>query len=238
MAAKVSAPAGKKTVGVGKRMCASATSEQHRVAEEASSQLTGILLLVGQGDAVAFEQLYRLTAGKLMGVSFRMCRDRAAAEDILQDVYLRVWNRASSFDPARGSAIAWLAMIARNRAIDWLRMKSVQISEGSDEGLQIADGLPLALDCMIVSSDHLTLVACLNGLEDRQRDAIKAAFYGGATYADIARRQGVPLGTVKSWVRRGMIQLKTVMEVDALQTADRDISLPTGSNEKLECTSA
>lgn len=195
------------------------TTEQHRDAVEARARLTGVLIRVGQGDAAAFKQLYTLTAAKLLGISLRMCGDRAAAEDILQDVYLRVWNRASSFDPARGSAIAWLAMIARNQSIDWLRRKSNQVGEDSEEGLQIADGLPLALDCMIVSADYLILVACLNKLEERQRVAIRAAFYDGATYADIARRQGVPLGTVKSWVRRGMIRLKTGMHVDAVPTA-------------------
>ena len=231
--------ASRKPIGQGDRTDASTPSQDNgQVAVEARARLTCVLMRVGQGDAVAFEQLYRITASKLMSISFRMCRDRAAAEDILQDVYLRVWNRASSFDPARGSAIAWLAMIARNRAIDWLRLKSVQISEESDEGLQIADGLPLALDCMIISSDHLTLVACLDKLEERQRDAIRAAFYSDDTYADIARRHGVPLGTVKSWIRRGMIRLKTGIDGDALQTANRDISSPTRVNEMLERTSA
>ena len=186
---------------------------------EASARLTYVLVSVGRGDVVAFEQLYRLTARKLMGISLRMCCDRTVAEDILQDVYLRVWKSASSFDPLRGSAIAWLSTIARNRSIDWLRTRSTLIEGDSEEALNIADGLPSAVDCMIVSADHILLSSCLDNLQEREREAIRAAFYGGASYADIARKRGVPLGTVKSWIRRGMLRLKTGLDVDAVPMA-------------------
>ncbi len=189
---------------------------------EASTRLTGVLISVGRGDVVAFEQLYRLTSRKLMGVSLRMCCDRTVAEDILQDVYLRVWKRASSFDPSRGSAIAWLSTIARNLSIDWLRAKSNWIAGDSEQALKIADELPLVVDRIIASADHLLLASCLDQLQEREREAIKAAFYGGASYADIARMRGVPLGTVKSWIRRGMIRLRAGLEVDAVP-----ISTPT-----------
>lgn len=183
----------------------------------ARERLTTVLIRAGQADAFAFEELYRLTARKLLGVSLRICGDRTAAEDVLQDVYLRVWHQASLFDPSRGSAFSWLSTITRNRSIDWLRIRASQVSGPFDDGAHVPDNLPLALDCMIASSDKLILAKCLSKLDDRQREAIKAAFYGGITYADIAHNQGVPLGTVKSWIRRGLIRLKVEIEVYAIQ---------------------
>ncbi len=190
-------------------MTAHASRNPDKIADaEARERLNFILVRTGGSDAAAFEELYRLTAAKLLGVSLRICGDRAAAEDVLQEVYLRVWHRASTFDPSRGSAIAWLVMIARNRSIDWIRARPPHACHDADVTASIVDGTPLAVDGLIACSEHEAVLACIANLEGRQRDAIRAAFHEGATYAEIARRHGVALGTAKSWVRRGLLRVK------------------------------
>ena len=181
-------------------------------ADIARATLTEALVRTGAEDRVAFRQLYDLTSAKLFGIVFRICADRQAAEDVLHEVYLLVWRRAGAFEPGRSSPITWLATIARNRAIDWRRAQAGRQFVAADVIADLPDAAPLASDLLEAQGESARLHGCLGTLEERQRVAIRTAFFDGVTYAELAERQGVPLGTMKSWVRRGLAGLKRCLE--------------------------
>ncbi|MGY4395617.1 RNA polymerase sigma factor (sigma-70 family) [Sphingomonas sp. UYAg733] len=186
--------------------------EPASVADDARARLVEILVRTGDEDRAAFRDLYSLTSAKLFGVCLRICGERQAAEDVLHDVYLTIWKRAGAYEPSRASPITWLATIARNRAIDWRRAQTIRRSTPLDAAPPIADAAPLASDTMVSDQEAHRLHRCLDALEDRQRLAIRTAFFDGVTYADLAEREEVPLGTMKSWVRRGLMKLKECLE--------------------------
>ena len=194
------------------RAFASRSGVSVSAADAARATLTEALVRTGAEDRDAFRQLYDLTSAKLLGICLRICVDRQAAEDVLHDVYLTVWRRAGAFEPGRASPITWLATIARNRAIDWRRAQGGRQFAPVDEIAELPDSAPLASDLLEEAGEAGRLHGCLQGLEDRQRAAIRTAFFDGVTYAELAERQGVPLGTMKSWVRRGLAGLKRCLE--------------------------
>ena len=181
-------------------------------ASAARAQLVEVLLRVGQEDRAALSTLYTLTSAKLFGICLRICGERQAAEDVLQEVYLIVWKRAGGYEPGRASPITWLATIARNRAIDWRRAQGTRAMAAIDDAMLIADDRPLATDIMLAAEADGRLHLCLDQLEEKPRLAIRTAFFDGVTYAELATRLGVPLGTMKSWVRRGLARLKECVE--------------------------
>jgi len=180
--------------------------------DDARLRLNEALIRTGAEDRAAFRDVYRLTAAKLFGICLRICGERQAAEDVLHEVYLTVWKRAGAFEPGRASPITWLATIARNRAIDWRRAQGKRVAAPIDEALPLPDTAPLASETMETEERAHQLHDCLEELEARQRDAIRTAFFDGVTYAELAERGAVPLGTMKSWVRRGLIRLKDCLE--------------------------
>ena len=165
-------------------------------------------MATGAEDRAAFATLYQLTSAKLFGVCLRICGDRGAAEDVLSDVYLTIWRRAGAFEPGRASPISWLATIARNRAIDWRRSAGRRPAVSLDAAPDVADDALSAEERMVRSEADQRLHLCLDQLDETQRHAIRSAFFGGLTYAELAERDNVPLGTMKSWVRRGLQRLK------------------------------
>jgi RNA polymerase sigma-70 factor (ECF subfamily) len=176
---------------------------------EARAVLTARLGAVAGGDRAALRDIYLSTSAKLFGICLRILQDRNEAEDVLQEVYITVWNRAGRFDPALASPITWLAAIARNRSIDRLRARRRRQPETAlDDAPDLADESPSALEAMERSQSFARLRACLGALDTRSRKAITEAFYGGATYAELAERAATPLGTMKSWIRRGLASLK------------------------------
>ncbi|MBK6414433.1 MAG: sigma-70 family RNA polymerase sigma factor [Sphingopyxis sp.] len=180
-------------------------------ADEARARLTAALTAVGRGDRVAMRQVYDMTAAKLFGICLRICGERASAEDVLQTVYIKVWERAGQFDAARASPITWLATIARNGAIDWRRSvagRAVRDTLPEQASFAVADDSPLADQSLVAAEDGARLHHCLDELEERSRTSIRAAFFDGSTYAELAERENVPLGTMKSWIRRGLLRLK------------------------------
>ncbi|TZF89830.1 sigma-70 family RNA polymerase sigma factor [Cognatilysobacter lacus] len=172
-----------------------------------------LLLHVAQGDRQAFERLYRLASPRLFAICIRVLSDRAEAEDVLQDVFATIWHKAEQFDPDRAGAMAWMAMIARNRAIDRLRAPG---HAARTTAIELGDELPDAglspVDEAEASDDRERLQRCLDKLDDRRRGLIRTAFFEGATYEELASRSGAPLGSVKSWIRRGLLQLRTCLE--------------------------
>jgi RNA polymerase sigma-70 factor (ECF subfamily) len=170
-------------------------------------RLVSALARVADGDQDALREVYDSTSAKLFGVCLRICQDREAAEDVLQQVYIKIWHRAGRFDGHRASPITWLCAIARNAAIDWRRANAtVHLPESA--AAAVADTSPLAPELIEGAQQRARIFDCLEMLEDRPRSAIRAAFFDGLTYSQLAEAMAVPLGTLKSWVRRGLIQLR------------------------------
>ena len=175
--------------------------------------LTAALARIPAGDRAALQTVYRLTSAKLFGVALRILGERSEAEDVLQEVYVTVWRKAADFDATRASPMTWLIAIARNRAIDRLRASRVsRRMEPIDAATEIADSAPAADSTLEQAEDHARLHECLGGLAARERNALRAAFFDGNTYEELAERMKVPLGTMKSWIRRAMIKLKACLE--------------------------
>jgi len=174
--------------------------------------LTAALARVAAGDRVALQTVYRLTSAKLFGLCARILGDRAEAEDVLQDIYMTVWRKAAGFDPTRASPITWLVAIARNRAIDRLRSRgSARRFAPIDAAAEVADGAPTPEIAVEDSEAYARLHGCLQALAGHERSALNGAFFDGNTYEELAVRMNVPLGTMKSWIRRAMIKLKACL---------------------------
>ena len=172
-----------------------------------------LLLRVATGDQPAFEALYRSTAGKLLGICLRVLSDRTEAEDVLQDVYVTVWNKAGQFDASRARAVTWMGTIARNRSIDRLRMLPAPATRAPIDVAEAAhDPAPSPSVQAEAAGTRAQLDDCLEQLEPRRKTLIRTAFFDGATYEELAQRSGSPLGSVKSWIRRGLLQLKACLE--------------------------
>jgi RNA polymerase sigma-70 factor (ECF subfamily) len=130
------------------------------------------------------------------------------AQDVLQDVYVRIWNRAASFDPAKASPITWMATIARNRAIDEVRRRAPLSIEDAPQALDVpAEGLN-PLDAAQQSAELKQLQDCLGGLEPEKREIVLLAYYTGLSRDEIAQRVGHPVGTIKVWLHRSLAQLR------------------------------
>lgn len=184
-------------------------------AASARATLTAALVGTGAEDRAAFQRVYRLTSAKLFGICLRICGERQAAEDVLQDVYVQIWRRAGAYEPGRGSPITWLATIARNRALDWRRAHARIPVTAGDTLPEVPDEAPGA-EAMLLEADEAARVwHCLEQLEVRQRSAVRTAFYEGVTYAELAVREAVPLATMKSMVRRALIRLRGCLSDDA-----------------------
>lgn len=179
-----------------------------RRADADRARLTEFLVATGRGDRAAFEQLYRRTSAKLFGVCFRIFGNQSEAEDVLQDVYITIWNKAATYEAGRASPITWLVTVARNRSIDRLRGVGRTGLAPLDEAAEVADPSPAADTVLIAQGDDAALSHCINGLNPRDAGFIRASFLQGATYADLAMRDGLPLGTVKSRIRRALLALR------------------------------
>jgi RNA polymerase sigma factor (sigma-70 family) len=182
------------------------------------------------GDRQAFKQLYDATSAHLFAVLLRIQRDRAVAEDLLQEVYVSAWKAAASFDAQQSQPLTWLTHIARNKAIDSLRRAQAQprldsVHAYSDDDdrpdldQRVADAGPGPAELLERASDARQLAHCMQGLSAQQRQSVALAFFDGLSHAEVAEQLRQPLGTVKSWVRRALMTLKTCLE----RAAQRDM---------------
>ena len=173
-----------------------------------SSEEIGLLISrVAMGDRDAFRMLYDRTSAKLFGVCLRILKDRAEAEDVLQDVYVKVWNKADRFATGRASGIAWLAAIARNQAIDRYRARkpaSLTVEEIDD----VEDGMPSPEASAVAADETRRVNACLEELDPNHASAVKRTYLNGWSYQEAADELGVPLNTVKTWIRRSLLSLR------------------------------
>ncbi|HTL49217.1 MAG TPA: sigma-70 family RNA polymerase sigma factor [Steroidobacteraceae bacterium] len=177
------------------------------------SEVAGLLAACARQDRPAFQRLYERTAPQLLACLLRILRNRATAEDALQDVFVQVWGRAGQFDSARGSAWAWLIAIARYRAIDLRRREGRVVAEPFADVDQIP-GEDESQDALAALGKGASkaLAMCLAALQPRQRECIVLAYQGGLSQSEVAGELGEPLGSVKSWIRRGLTALKRCLE--------------------------
>lgn len=208
-----------------------------------SRELSALLGGIGLGDRAAFATLYELSSAHLFAVVLRINRDRAQAEDLLQEVYVNVWRAAGSFDAAQSQPLTWLTSIARNRAIDSLRRQNTQpqtlstqrpanTEDESDTDMldHTATDAPGPLELLSRASDARALAVCMQGLTAPQRQSLALAFYDGLSHGEVAEHMGQALGTVKSWLRRALLSLKSCLE----RAAVADVSDIPGPQAKPE----
>ncbi|WP_305803967.1 sigma-70 family RNA polymerase sigma factor [Stenotrophomonas sp. YIM B06876] len=188
------------------------TDPHARMPTPSPGPLDELLSQVARGSREAFESLYRQTSSRLFGVCLRVLGDRAEAEDVLQEVYVNIWNKAGQFDVQRAGAMAWLAMITRNRAIDRLRANPGARTTALELVDEPVDPAATPQQGAETDSEHARLAACMDQLDPRRRSLIHEAFFSGATYEQLASRISSPLGSVKSWIRRGLAQLRVCLE--------------------------
>lgn len=181
------------------------------------ARLADAIVRTGKGDRSAFETVYKQTSAKLFGVCLRIFPDRTEAEEALQEAYLTIWNKAASFEDGRASPISWLVTVTRNRAIDRLRSKGRAGLASLDEATEVADPAPLVDTQMQAAEENRVLNGCIEDLNQRDAHFIRCAFIGGATYADLAIREGEPLGTVKSRIRRALFKLRQCIEGQGME---------------------
>lgn len=173
-----------------------------------AADLIALLARVAERDRTAFSALYAATSAKLYGVVWRILPSKDRAEDVLQDVYVKIWNRAASFDPAKASPITWMATIARNRAIDEVRRRTPLSIEDAPQALEVPAEGPDPLEAAQQSTELQRLQDCLQGLEAERREIVLLAYYTGLSRDEIAQRFGHPVGTIKVWLHRSLAQLR------------------------------
>src|SRR5271154_6313396 len=179
-----------------------------RASAGAGDDLTDLLIRIAARDAAAFAALYKQTSSKLYGVVARILPRGDAAADVLQEAYVRIWEKAGDFDPVKGSPLAWMATIARNRALDEVRRVRPVSLEDQPEGFEPAaeDIDPLATRER--SEGLAALVNCLKALDEEKRAVVLLAYYRGLSREALAKRFGRPVPTIKTWLHRSLAQLR------------------------------
>lgn len=182
-----------------------------------------LILQMADSDSSALSELYDRTSNAVFGLALRIVRDRSAAEDIVIQVYARAWSKAASFDPTRGSAIAWLLALTRHRAIDALRARSREPQcESIDIANQLSDPGPGPEESLGSIHRRQAVHEALAALPAEQRQVIALAFFGGLSHGQIADRTELPLGTIKTRIRTGLNRLRTLLaELDHREMSAR-----------------
>jgi RNA polymerase sigma-70 factor (ECF subfamily) len=173
-----------------------------------------LLSRVADGDQSAFSDLYDELSGRVLGLVTRLLKDRAQSEEVTQEVFLEVWQQATRFDRARGTASSWILTMAHRRAVD--RIRAAQSSHDRDTKVGIRDfetDFDSVSESVEIRIEHERVSRALARLTEFQRQAVQLAYYGGYSHSEMAERLGVPIGTVKTRLRDGMIRLRDEMGV-------------------------
>jgi RNA polymerase sigma-70 factor, ECF subfamily len=181
---------------------------------ERNARLMELLARTALSDQKAFAELYRLTSAHLYAVALRILREGPAAEEVLQESFVNVWHHARSYVAAKSQPLTWLTSIVRNRCLDQLRRREVETVTLDDEedGLDVAAEDPSPLEMLVSGADARSVGACVETLEAGQKQAIALAFFQGLSHGELARHLRQPLGTVKSWIRRGLERLRACLD--------------------------
>jgi RNA polymerase sigma-70 factor (ECF subfamily) len=179
---------------------------------QSRSRLVGLIDATARQDHTAFAALYEATKAKLFGIALTLTRRRDLAEDVLQEAYVRIWRYADRFDPSRASPITWMATIVRNLAIDALRSPNAQPTEDESELIALPSPAASALQDIERDEERRRAVALLNALDPMKRRLVIAAYLHGESREQLARRFGVPVNTVKTWLRRAILEMQANRE--------------------------
>ena len=178
------------------------------------AELVSLLEGVAGGEQRALEHFYRLTISRVFGLALRIVRCRATAEEVAEDVFVQVWHSATTYDRQRGKPLGWVLTICRSRALDCLRRadKAIVDADPTERLDAITDLAPALQDLMQASQEHAALHACIAKLRPEQRQFLSLAFFRGLTHAEIAAQVQLPLGTVKSHIRRALAILREELD--------------------------
>lgn len=175
-------------------------------------RLRNLLSAAGRRDSgsqAAFAELYRSTSAKLFGVALRILRRRDWAEEVLQECFVNIWKHSASYQPGLSAPMTWMTSIVRNRCLDWLRRPNLEDTTDDDTIFDKVESTASGpLDDLERNSEAGIVLRCLATLDEKQREAVSVAFFEGLTHIELAHKLGQPLGTVKTWVRRGLLKLK------------------------------
>ncbi|OII12618.1 ECF RNA polymerase sigma factor SigK [Curtobacterium sp. MCBA15_008] len=189
-------------------------TESWSSAEPAQASPDDLLSRVATGDQAAFSELYDVLSGRVLGLVTRLLRDRAQSEEVAQEVFLEVWQQATRYDRKRGTAASWILTMAHRRAVD--RVRASQSSHDRDTKIGIRDfeaGFDQVSESVEIRIEHERVSRALGKLTEFQRQAVQLAYYGGYSHSEMAEHLGVPIGTVKTRLRDGMIRLRDEMGV-------------------------
>ena len=174
------------------------------------------LAACARGEQQALQDLYQQESARLLGVAKRIARDNALAEDIVHDAFIKIWTRAASFDPARGSARGWIFIVTRHLALNFMRdnAREVQVSEHREMALQDLASMETSsgnVDTFDYRTRSGRIYVCLEQLEPARRNCILHAYVDGYSHSEISQKLGTPLGTVKAWIKRSLVVLRECM---------------------------
>lgn len=180
------------------------------------TQLIVLIDRVAQRDAQALRQLYDATSSKMYAVAVRVVSNKEHAEDVLQDAYLNIWRIAADYRASLSPPMAWMGVVVRSRALDFLRKRKAERALGGvDIDDQFGDGLdsgePTPLDTSIASEQAWALHECLRKIEAKPREVLTLAYFRDLSHGELATQLSLPLGTVKTWIRRSLEQLRSCM---------------------------
>ena len=174
---------------------------------QSASDIARLIERVALRDRAAFAQLYERTSAKLFGVALRILKDRGEAEEALQDVYVKIWQRADRYVAGAYSPISWLVAVVRNHCLDRLRGRR-PLAASLDDALEIADLAPTPEAAAIGGGERDRIEQCLGALDPQKAGCVRGAYLDGLSYDELATREGVPLNTMRTWLRRSLMRLR------------------------------
>lgn len=171
-------------------------------------ELLPLLFAVADGNKSAFESIYKKTSGQLYAIALRILMDKELAEEATQDAFVKIWHNASSYKTSKGTVLTWMVSIVRYRALDSIRYHKIRKEVALPDELLSSDSEPTSFN-----TEQEKLDGCMNELEDAQRQAIHLAYFGGLSHQEVEKHLNSPLGTIKSWIRRGLQSLQRCLSI-------------------------